>query len=303
MKLKEFLINKSIGDILVRYGRDNDVSPSLIIEHLVESFLYNKGYIEEEIDEPVLTPAEIYAERKNKFMKKGSNGRYYLKYGDLDFGYFRPAEIDEVIEKLLYFSDEELKELDRQNWRYGQREYYAFVREKLDNPLLTLKDFFSSAEINRYDRKYDNRVVTEFTYKGDVIAHFNHNIFSEDIIDNVGEFLNKLSRDEVLNVIEMRKKSELQSSDFILDYMNEKKIEKKKNHLKYTVVNPSGNLLIQKNGVRFGTHKPEKIKEVWDFLNDKNWDNSYSMQGVGLKGKAYVIWLYSEMGKEKMAVE
>lgn len=303
MKLKEFLINKSIGDILVRYGRDNDVSPSLIIEHLVETFLYNKGYIEEEIDEPVLTPAEIYAERKNKFTKKRSKGKYFLKYGDLDFGYFPPDEIDEVIDKLLYFSDEELQEFDRQNWRYGQKEYYAFVREKLDNPLLTLKDFFDTVKITRKDREYRSRNVTEFTYKNNVVVYFNHNIFSEEIIDNVEKFLNNLSREEVLKLIEMRKDSGLQSSDFVLNYMNEKKIEKKKNHLKYTVVNPSGNLLIQKNGVRFGTHKPEKIKEVWDFLNDKNWDNSYSMQGVGLKGKAYVIWLYSEMGKEKMAVE
>ena len=303
MKLKEFLINKNVGDMLVRYGRDNNLSPSLIIENLIEEFLYNKGYFDIEIDDDEydVSPADIYAERKSKFttLSKGTVG-VLLKYDDLDFGYYEKNEIDEVIDKLLDFSDDELRELDRNKWEYSKPKYKKFIREKMDNPLLTVEEFLQDKYfcISKVERKYKNRVVTEFYYKNNTIAHFNHNNYSKKQIQEVEMFLQDLGGDELDYIVENRKASDLQSSEYLLQYMGKHNQKVDIEKLPYTVIIPSGNVVIQRKGLRFGTHKPDKVKNVWDFLEVKRWSKSYSTAGVGVSGKAYLQWLYSEMAKE-----
>ena len=300
MKLKEFLINKNVGDMLVRYGRDNNLSPSLIIENLIEEFLYNKGYLDIGLDddgEYDVSPADIYAERKSKFV---SNSKGLLKYGDLDFGYYDKDEIDEVIDKLLDFSDDELMELDRNKWAYSKQKYKKFIREKMDNPLLTVEEFLKDKCfcISKVERKYKTRVVTEFYYKNNAIAHFNHNNYSKKQIQEVEMFLQNLGGDELDYIVENRKESDLQSSEYLLQYMGKHNQKTDIEKLPYTVIIPSGNVVLQRKGLRFGTHKPDKVKNVWDFLEDKRWSKSYSTSGVGVTGKEYLQWLYSEMAKE-----
>lgn len=303
MKLKEFLINKNVGDMLVMYGRDNNLSPSLIIENLIEEFLYNKGYIGVgvEDDEYDVSPADIYAERKSKFstVSKGAVG-VMLRYGDLDFGYYDKDEIDDVIDKLLDFSDDELRELDRNKWKYSKPKYKKFIREKMENPLLTVEEFLKDRYfgISKVVREYPNRVVSEFYYKNNTIAHFNHNNYSQNQINEVELFLHGLGGDELDYIIEHRKSSKLQSSEYLLQYMGKYNQKTDIEKLPYTVIIPSGNVVIQRKGLRFGTHKPDKVGEVWDFLESKRWSKSYSTAGVGIKGKAYLQWLYSEIGKE-----
>lgn len=302
MKLKEFLINKNVGDMLVRYGRDNNVSPSLIIENLVEEFLYNKKYFDVGIDDDVddVSLEDIYVERKSKFstVSKGKVG-VLLRYGDLNFGYYDSEEIDGVIDKLLDFSDDELKELDRSKWEHGGKKYKKFIREKMENPLLSIDEFLDKwFGISKVERKYKSRVVTEFYYKNNTIAHFNNNNYSKKQIQEVEMFLQKLSGAELDYIIENRKASDLQSSEYLLQYMREYNKKNDIEKLPYTVIIPSGNVVIQRKGLRFGTHKPDKVKKVWDFLEDKRWSKSYSTAGVGMSGKVYIQWLYSEMAKE-----
>ena len=66
----------------------------------------------------------------------------------------------------------------------------------------------------------------------------------------------------------------------------------------YTFIISSGNVLIQRKGLRFGTHKPDKVSRVWEFLESKRWSKKYSTEEVGISGKSYLQWLYSEMEKE-----
>lgn len=303
MKLKEFLINKNIGDILVVYGRDNNLSPSLIIENLVEEFLYNKGYIDVGVEdgEDDVSLADIYAERKSKFttVSKGNVG-VLLRYDDLDFGYYDKDEIDDVISKLLDFSDDELKELDRGKWEYSKPKYKKFIREKMENPLLTVEEFMQDKYfgITKVVREYSSRVVSEFYYKSNTIAHFNHNNYSQNQIDDVELFLKRLGGDELDYIVEHRKESDLQSSEYLLQYMGQYNQRMNIEKLPYTVVLPSGNVFIQRKGLRFGTHNPDNVKDVWDFLESKRWSKEYSTAGVGIAGKSYLEWLYSEMEKE-----
>ena len=296
MSLREYLIDKNVGMILEKYSRDNDISPSMVIEHLLETFLYEKGYINDDVEDDMITPAELYEVRKSKFLKLKHNGLYHLTYGDLDFGHFKVEEIEEVMDRLLDFSDDELRELDKNKWKYSSRKYGEFIREKLENPLLTPDKFMNAFRISKWDGTDKVRFVF---YKGKFrkqIVQFNRNIYSNDVINKAYSFVLELSEDEIWDLFAKKEKSKTKSADFFLKYMNEYGVER----LPYSVVNKSGNILFQRKGFTFGTHKVNKAREVWEFLNSKGWDKSFSTKGKGLTGKNYLNWLYSEIENEKV---
>lgn len=298
MSLREYQIDKNLAMILEKYGRDNNISPSMVIEHLLETFLYEKKYIvvDEEDFEEDNTPQIMYGERKSKFSKISKTKRsYLLKYGDLDFGYYKNDEVDDVIDKLLDFSDKELEELDRNKWEYSKRKYSKFIRQKLENPLLTPEEFMSSSRLTKWVNEDTVRFVFYKNNERIQLVHFNRSIYDDDVINDAYLFISGLSDEEICEYDGQRRASDLVSAEFLLKYMEDFGVKR----LPYTLVSPSGKVIFQRKGATFGTHNVEKVREVWDFLDSKGWDKAYSTKGTGLTGKTYLNWLYSEMENEK----
>ena len=232
---------------------------------------------------------KLYDERITKFSKI-NKGRYFqLKYLQLNFGVFKNSEIDEVISQLLDFSDEELEEMSLNNWKYSKGKYKRFIRQKLENPLLTAEEFMKHNKVNQHARK-DN--VT-YDFNGELIASFNRKKYSQETIDDAKLFLNSKSDIELMCLADDRKKSDLTSAEFILELMTQSK------KLPYVYNPKQGNPYIYRNGANFGTYPQENITEVWYFLESKNWDDKYSSKNTGLKGKKHSEWLCSEMKKEQ----
>ena len=302
MTLRNYLIDEDLGMVLERYSRDNDISPSLVIEKLLETFLYKKEYIQEEVNDIVETPAEIYAKRRDNFIVKHRTKDYYqLTYDDISFGFFKKGEINDIIDKLLDFSDEELQELNQDNWEYSSKQYKRFLREKLDNPLLTVDEFIRDSRISVEVKNNKGDKITRFNFKGKMILQFKKGT-SKKLMEEIYSFLKELSDEELEGIIEDRKKLRVNSFKYVSEYMESYDENKytDETRLPYTtVIKSSGNLLFQRKGFTFGTHKPQKATEVWDFLDSKNWNPKYSTKGKGLSHKEYLHWLYTEIENEK----
>ena len=302
MTLRNYLIDEDLGMVLERYSRDNDISPSLVIEKLLETFLYKKEYIQEEVNDIVETPAEIYAKRRDNFIVKHRTKDYYqLIYNDISFGFFKKDEINDIIDKLLDFSDEELQELNQDNWEYSSKQYKRFLREKLDNPLLTVDEFIRDSRISVEVKNNKGDKITRFNFKGKMILQFKKGT-SKKTMEEIYYFLKERSDEELKGIIEDRKKLKVNSFKYVSKYMEsyDENKDTDETRLPYTtIVKSSGNLLFQRKGFTFGTHKPQKATEVWDFLDSKNWNPKYSTKGKGLSHKEYLQWLYTEIENEK----
>ena len=288
MIFRDYPLNKDIADVLELYARENSLNISSIIEELVKELLFKKGYlvVDEEITQ---TPEEIYSERKNRFHTINKGKYFQLHYDDFNFGVFPQNEIGNVINKLLDFSDEELEEMSLNNWKYSKGKYKRFIRQKLENPLLTTEEFMKHNKVNQHARK-DN--VT-YDFNGELLASFNRKKYSQETIDDAKLFLNSKSDSELMCLVDERKKSDLSSAEFILELMAQSK------KLPYVYNPKQGNPYIYRNGTNFGTYPQENITEVWYFLESKNWDDKYSSKNTGLKGKKHSEWLCSEMKKEQ----
>ena len=302
MTLRNYLIDEDLGMVLERYSRDNDISPSLVIEKLLETFLYKKEYIQEEVNDIVETPAEIYAKRRDNFIVKHRTKDYYqLIYNDISFGFFKKDEINDIIDKLLDFSDEELQELNQDNWEYSSKQYKRFLREKLDNPLLTVDEFIEDSRISVEVKNKKGDKITQFNFNGEMILQFKKDT-SKKTMEEIYYFLKERSDEELKGIIEDRKKLKVNSFKYVSKYMEsyDENKDTDETRLPYTtIVKSSGNLLFQRKGFTFGTHKPQKATEVWDFLDSKNWNPKYSTKGKGLSHKEYLQWLYTEIENEK----
>lgn len=288
MILNDYQLRTDLSDALQNYERENNCSPILVIENLLEKFLYDEGYITVGEEEVVCkTPFEIEAERRSKFtvISKGKKSKQ-IRYGDVDFGYFSANEIDNVIDELLGFSDEQLKELDRGSWKYDKSKYKSYFRAKLDNPYLSVEDFLNNTRINVSVYRSGK---THISFKGNTICLFNHSKVKGDVIDSVYDFLNGLSDEELLELIRLKDESDLVSADFVLDYMNAFKKP-------YVLFTDSGMVMFQRKGYTFGTHNREDLDVIWEFLDSVGWDKSYSTKVTGLKGQDYKDWLYAKIG-------
>lgn len=130
MILNGYPLKNELMEALNEYERDNNLSPRLLIERLLEDFLYDEGYLTVDV-EVIQTPAEIQAERKNKFHTTKKGKYLHLFYEDLNFGTFKPDILDDVIDKLLSFSDKELLEMSKQRWKGEIKDYKPFLYDKL----------------------------------------------------------------------------------------------------------------------------------------------------------------------------
>ena len=295
MILNDYKLVEDLAVPLEQYQRDTNSSPILLVENLLRKFLYDEGYIMiGDDDEVIRTPNDIYLERKNKFIYY-RNGRncWKLEYGDLDFGCFSYEEIDEVIEKLLDFSDEELEELDANKWNYPQLKYKPFIRAKLENPLLTPEEFLNKDRVRVQEYKSRNSIHLKH-YKHGLIVQFNLKYYSRELVVETYDVLCEMTDDEIGELISARKSANSQkSAEFVLEYLG--KYKPKQFKKKYCVFKDNGNVSIVKGGHNFGTHSPDKFNDVWDFLNAHNWDSKFSTKSVGLKGLEYNGWLYLQM--------
>lgn len=102
------------------------------------------------------------------------------------------------------------------------------------------------------------------------------------------------SDEEIQECINKRKSSdsELISAEFIIKEIKESGFGGKK----YCVCKDNGKVSIVKGGRNFGTHSPDKVDAVWEFLDVHNWDKKYSTKAVGLRGNEYLNWLYLQIG-------
>lgn len=130
MILNGYPLKNELMEALNEYERDNNLSPRLLVEKLLEDFLYDEGYLTVDV-EVTQTPAEIQAERKNKFHTIKSGEYIQLFYEDLNFGTFKPDILDDVIDALLGFSDKELVEMSKQEWKGEIKDYKPFLYDKL----------------------------------------------------------------------------------------------------------------------------------------------------------------------------
>ena len=303
MSLKSYPINEYVGEVLERYSEDNNTSPSFVIENLLENFLYEKHYIQENVEAVTETPAEIYSKRRSKFVVRHRTKTHYtLEYDGIYFGMFRPHEIDTVIDKLLDFSDNELKELDRNKWEYPMNKYAPFLRQKLNNPFLTVEEFFEDSRIVKSVFNKNNSKVIQFKFDGRLIAQFKDGT-PQELIDALYVFVKKLSDDELNSFIDERIRLKVNSAKFLLKYMEDYNNDFKNNDsdldLPYTILHKNGTVMFQRKGFTFGTHKKDKAYEVWDFLDSKDWDKKYSTKVTGLSRKKYLNWLYTQIENEK----
>ena len=61
---------------------------------------------------------------------------------------------------------------------------------------------------------------------------------------------------------------------------------------------------VSKCDINFGSsYTFEQAKKVRDFLAGKNWDEQYATKNVGLRGKKYREWIFSEIEKEEQLLE
>lgn len=130
MILNGYPLKNELMEALNEYERDNNLSPRLLVEKLLEDFLYDEGYLTVDV-EVTQTPAEIQAERNNKFHTKKVGKYLRLFYDDLDFGMFKPDILDNIIDALLGFSDKELLEMSKQEWKGEIKDYKPFLYDKL----------------------------------------------------------------------------------------------------------------------------------------------------------------------------
>ena len=300
MILNNYSIREELMVPLEQYERDNNISPIILVENLLEEFLYKKGYIKVE-EEVIKTPEEIKNERKNKFKIKKSRKNYKIFFENIYFGMFHENEVEYVINGLLNFSDDELKEFDMKTWKtiYPVKYHKPFLLKKLENQSLTPEDFLKKDKIKIWKRRND----CELRFNNSLICMFNKDKFSQEIIDKVYSFLNNLSDDVLLNLINERKNSKLTSAEFIFEYMEKysnNDLPKKKHT---SIRNGKYHIKKDRNGTlySFGTHDKENIDEVLNFLKNNNWNTKYSTnkKKKGFYGKAYINWLYSEIEKFK----
>ena len=299
MKSRSFQLDENVLNAMDNYVEENNISSAnVLIESLLEKFLYENDYIRYDVEEVVKTPADIKLERKDKFRFRSHGEKWVgLFYEDYDFGRFKRTEVDKVIDKMMCFSDNELKELSMDNWDYDIRKHKSYVRMKLDNPLLTVDEFFKLDSLSvRNDVK-----MFYVWYKGQMIAGFNKNNYSKDDVDDVYNFLAGLSDEELMGLVDDRKKSDLNSDKFVLKFIRDKKYGVAGKMKPYTTVGYKGNIIFQRRGFVFGTHSPDMVDKVWDFLNSKGWDSFYSTKVQNLKGNEYKEWLYGEMDKVGMS--
>lgn len=288
MILKDYHLRTDLADALQDYEIENNCSPILVIENLLEKFLYDEGYITVDRDTVVCkTPFEIEQERRSRFVVRNKGSSKNIIYGDLDFGYFNSDEVDDIIEELLGFSDDELEGLSRNNWEYGKSKYKPFFRAKLKNPSLTCDEFMNLCRVSL--SVYSSGKIL-ISFKGKRVCSFNSKV-SRDVIDEVRSFLLGLSDDELDSLIKAKDESSLTSAEFVLDY-----VDRHRGRKPYVLFKPNGNVMFQRGGYSFGTHDRGYLDSVWEFLDSVDWDKSYSTKVTGLKGKRYKEWLYGEMG-------
>ena len=293
MILNNYKLREDLAEVLEQYERDKNISPILIVENLLEKFLYDEKYIIVDTEaEVVKTPKEIYSERKSRFRVMQMSRCCRLYYDVYDFGCFKKDELEEIMDKLLDFSDDELAELDYNNWEYSKNKYKPFIRQKLENPLLTPEEFFNKARVKIFHSESKNSIG--FKFKGQLIAQFNRDSYPRAIVDEVYEVVCNWSDEEIQEFINKRKSSdsELISAEFIIKEIKESGFRGKK----YCVCKDNGKVSIVKGGRNFGTHSPDKVDAVWEFLNAHNWDKKYSTKAVGLRGNEYLNWLYLQIG-------
>lgn len=294
MKSKKYpiLVADKLYSILDDYGRDNNLSISLIVEELLEQFLYDKGYLIIEEEEIAQTPEDIYLERKNKFEVVVAGSEYNkINYGDLSFGNIHKSEDSDLfIEKLLKLSDDELTRISLNNWIYPRRQYKSFLYAYLEDNSITPEEFIKENRIGYYHIYSNGNNFTRLTFNHKTICEFYYTKYSKEIIDNVHQFLIELSDAELNNIIEERKSSRLTSAQFVLEYMQIKNIE----NMKYVYLTKKGKFRLQKMGLSFGTYSKDMICKVYDFLESKNWDESYSQTKGDYDGN-YYDWLYSQL--------
>ena len=293
MILNNYKLREDLAEVLEQYERDKNISPILIVENLLEKFLYDEKYIIVDSEaEVVKTPKDIYSERKSRFKVIRMSRCCRLYYGDYDFGCFKKKELEEIMDKLLDFSDDELAELDYNNWEYSKNKYKPFIRQKLENPLLTPEEFFNRGRVRTFHSECRNSIG--LTFKGQLIAQFNMDSYPRAIIDEVYEVVCSWSDEEIQEFINKRKNSdsELISAEFIIKEIKESGFGGKK----YCVCKDNGKVSIVKGGRNFGTHSPDKVDAVWEFLNAHNWDKQYTTKAVALRGNEYLNWLYLQIG-------
>lgn len=131
MILNGYPLKNELMEALNEYERDNNLSPRLLVEKLLEDFLYDEGYLTVDV-EVTQTPAEIQAERNNKFHTHKAGKYLQLFYDDLYFGTFKPDILDDIIDALLGFSDKELLEMSKQEWKGEIQDYKPFLYDKLN---------------------------------------------------------------------------------------------------------------------------------------------------------------------------
>ena len=224
MLLVGYQLKNEIIEACTNYERDKNPSISSIVEDFLEDFLRKKGYLEDNIDvDKIIAPIEAIESESEHNFKKGkkrtgkSGNSVEVLYGDLSFGWVKEDDYYDIVDKLMDFSYDELKEISKTNWEGNLNTYRRFLKRKLENPNLKLDDFLSENRFNIYNRGV----------KGWQIVYRRFSICTshdEKEFEKIKKFLFKLPDSELDSLI-----SKLENCnnrrEFVLNYMDSHKLE------------------------------------------------------------------------------
>ena len=157
--------DKDMVDLLYQFERATGSSLNILVEKYLEKILYKHGYMnapvnEEQIDTPNQIEEVLIVKKEN--FKVIGHGKYkQIMYNDLDFGNHPPTFVDEILNKLCEYSYEEVRRLSKDNWPKNIK-YPSFLREKLDNPSLTVEQYQKETSLrlspmrDKYQLRYED---------------------------------------------------------------------------------------------------------------------------------------------------
>ena len=222
MLLVGYQLKSEIIEACTNYERDKNPSISSIVEDFLEDFLRKKGYLGDNIDvDKIIAPIDVIeSESEHNFKKGKRNGMDYVEIlcGDLSFGWVKEDEYYDIVDKLMDFSHDTLKEISKNNWDGHPHTYGRFLKWKLRNPNLELDDFLSE---NRFSIYHRNDGGWQILY-GKFSICTSHD---EKQFEKIKKFLFKLSDSELKLLISKLENSKKNRREFVLNYMDSHKLE------------------------------------------------------------------------------
>lgn len=203
--------DKDMVDLLYQFERATGSSLNILVEKYLEQLLYKEGYLTVNIENEETSTIIPSVKTKPKFRKKKhGHGMVQIWCDDLYFGYVKEENYSERVNELMQFSYEDLRDISKNNLDDNFGNYTRFLRIKLKNPHLSVRDCLNMSRFS-------------INWRNDGSWQIRHNKFSicsgNDTFqfNKITEFLYNLSDDEV-EVL----KQELQDCKHRRNYILEK---------------------------------------------------------------------------------